>query len=525
MSLPDRSIPWPPADIERERAQFDIWGAWYGGDPEELTRVYGGSSGVARADLKVHSWQYSGGVRGAIGRFFWGAPPTEGQQPTRLHVPLAADIASVNADLLYTEPPTLKVENENDRATQERLERLFTLGMHAPLLEGAELCSPYGGVYERVAWDTDVADHPFLEVIPPDCAIPEWSGPYLKTVTFWKVLSDDDGVYWRHLERHEPGRVYHGLYRGTEDRLGRPMPLADHPDTEKFASRVDSQGGITTGASGLAVQYVPNMRPNRLWRGSPLGRSDYQGSEGLFDGLDEAWSSWMRDLRLAKARLIVPNSFLDSAGRGKGATFDMERELFSGVTALQGGNERFSDMIREIQFDIRFEAHAATIQALSEEIVRAAGFSAQTFGEGPADVAVTATEVQHRERRTFSTRGRKTGYQDQPLARNARTFLEIDRHVFRSKVTPQDVRVIWPDGVQNAPESTARTAQMLHAAKAASTETLVRLVHPDWEKEQVDKEVAKIQAQQPVWDPFAAPDGPRPDGDENPDGAPERPQT
>ena len=64
---------------------------------------------------------------------------------------------------------------------------------------------------------------------------------------------------------------------------------------------------ISTGSPGLAVVYVPNQRPSS-WRNDPLGqhlgRSDLAGVESLMDALDEAYSSWMRDIRLGKARLL-----------------------------------------------------------------------------------------------------------------------------------------------------------------------------------------------------------------------------
>jgi len=505
MPLPDRNIPWPPKETERPRALYDEWGAWYGGDPDELVRVYRGSAGGI--DLKTHPWQYSGGVRGAVGRLFWGAPPTDGQQPTRLHVPLASDIASVNADLLYAEPPSLAIAGDagEDDPTQQRLDILLT-AMHSALIEGAEICSPYGGVFQRLSWNTDVADHIIMEPIVPDCAAPEWAGQYLTAVTFWRVLSDEDGRVWRHLERHEPGRVYHGLYQGTEDKLGRQMALADHPGTERFAQLVDSQGGVTTGAKGLAAEYFPNMRPNRIMRGSPLGRSDYQGVVPLFDSLDETWSALAREIRLAKARMVVPDSFLDNLGRGQGQTFDVDREIYKGVSGmLQQSGQGMQDLIQLIQPAIRIEEHLSGAQALAEQIVRGAGFSAQTFGEGPSDVNVTATEVQHRERRTFSTRSRKLGYQTGPLKRISRAALEMDAHVFPGHgIRPQPVMVQWPDGVQDAPEATARTVQLWAGAQAASTEIRVRAIHPDWHDQQVNDEVARIQAENPVVDPFVA---------------------
>jgi A118 family predicted phage portal protein len=409
-----------------------------------------------------------------------------------LHVPIAGDIAAVSADLLYGEPPTLRVE---DDTTQDRLDEIMVAGLRASLLEGAELCSAYGGVYLRVAWNTAVADYPLVDAIAPDCAAPEWVSGHLRAVTFWRVLSEPtETVVVRHLERHEPGIVYHGLYEGSQDSLGQPVPLTDRPETAHFAAGVGADGGILTGAKRLAVVYIPNMRPHRIIRGTPLGRSDYAGVEHLMDALDEAWSSWMRDIRLGKGRLVVPDAFLTSEGRGSAAAWDADREVYAAVAGLQGANDSFASMMQPVQFAIRVAEHSQTCTELAEQIVRGAGYSAQTFGES-GDLRVTATEVQHRERRSYSTRDRKLEYQTPQLSSFTETVLEVDRHIFNTKVIPQRPTVTWPDGVQDAPEQVAATADLLRRANAASTETLVRIVHPDWDDEQVAEEVQRIQGE------------------------------
>lgn len=502
MPLPDSSVPWPPEDTEQARALFDAWGAWYSGSPEQLARVYGGGGNTAPYGLppRPRPSTFRGGVVGTVARWFWGNPPNQAQRPTRLHVPLAGDIAAVNADLLFGEAPTLATEETGGtRPVQERLDELMTEGgLHSALLEGAEVCAAYGGVYLRVSWDRDLSPFPIVEPIIPDTAAPEWAGQHLRAVTFWRVLSDEgDSRVVRHLERHEPGRVFHGLYEGGQNALGTKVPLTERPETERFAGAVDAQGGISTGAEGLAVVYVPNMRPHRLIRGTPMGRSDYQGVEPFMDALDEAWSSWMRDIRLAKARLVVPDSFLQNLGRGQGSFFDGEQEVYEGVTGLQGANERFSDMISAHQFAIRVDEHSRTCQELTEQIVRGAGFSAQTFGES-RDLAVTATEVTTRERRTYSTRARKIGYWQPALTRLLEVVLQIDRAALGTGITPVRPSLSWPDGVQDSPEQVATTVELLNRARAASTQTLVQIVHPDWDETEVQAEVQRIEeADQP----------------------------
>ncbi|MBB5431340.1 phage portal protein [Nocardiopsis composta] len=499
MPLPDRDAPWPPKSTELPQALYDTWGAWYSGRPDELARVYGGANSANRITPAPRPSQYRGGVVGTVARWFWGRPPNAEQQPSRLHVPLAGDIAATSADLLFGEPPTLAAE---DPATQERLEYLMDEGgMHAALLEGAELASAYGGVFLRVSWNRALAGHPIVEPIAPDCAAPEWAGQHLRAVTFWRVLSEPDAtVVVRHLERHEAGRVFHGLYEGGRDSLGTKVPLTEHPETAGFADAVGPDGGIATGAERIAVEYLPNMRPNRIIRGTPLGRSDYAGVEHLMDALDEAWSSWMRDIRLAKARLVVPEAWLETQGRGQAAMFDVEREFYAPLKMLQGAGDSAGQLMELFQPEIRVAEHAQTCTELSEQIVRGAGFSAQTFGES-RDLAVTATEVTTRERRTYSTRARKIQYAGPRLAALAETALEIDKAQFASKVKPQRPVVTWPDGVQESPTQVATTAELLSRARAASTQTLVQIVHPEWDEAQVAEEVGRIEAadQPPPW--------------------------
>jgi len=84
----------------------------------------------------------------------------------------------------------------------------------------------------------------------------------------------------------------------------------------------------------------------------------------------------------------------------------------------------------------------------------------------------------------------------EPTHRVVVTFLMIDASVFRSGVEPEKPDLEWGDGVSEDPTTVAQTSQLLRAAEAASTETLVRMNHPDWDDDQVTEEVAKIRDDQ-----------------------------
>jgi A118 family predicted phage portal protein len=460
--------------------------AWYAGDPGELASIYTRWQANRPADRPA---QFRGGVVGRAARWFWGQPTPAGEQRSKLHVPLAGDMAGASSDLLFAEPLTLTVD---DPTTQDRLDELAGESLDAQLAEAAEVCAALGGVFLRVAWDRTVSGRPWLAAVHPDAAVPEWSWGRLTAVTFWRRLPTERGPVLRLLERHEPGVILHGLYEGTDDQLGRRVPLTEHPEAAPLAAAVNADSAVETGVDTLTAVYVPNMRPNRTRRGSPLGRSDYQGVEPLMDAADEVYTSWMRDVRLGKARIVVPDSYLENLGPGQGALLDLDREVFVGLNALQRPEDGMQ--ISPQQFAIRVDEHSRTVTDYIRQIVRSAGYSAQTFGEH-ADVAATATEVYARERRSYLTRDKKIRYWRPALADAVETLLAVDAAQFSTRITPERPHVDFGESTTESTLSLAQTAQALRAAEAASTETLVRLTHPDWTGDQVTEETQRIQAE------------------------------
>lgn len=515
MPLPDSGAPWPPTDPTVQIALAD-WDAWYSAEPDRLEARYL-NRGLRELPENRPS-QYRGGVVGRVARWFWGNPTAEGEKRDKIHVPLAGDIARTSSELLFSEPPKLVVEHD---ATQARLDDLVEKGLHATLLEGGEVCGALGGAYPRVVWDDEVSDRPWIGMVHADAAVPTFSYGRLKAVTFWTVVEVEGRVWWRHLERHERGVILNGLYRGSPSDLGKALPLAAHPSTAAMRDVVE------TGAPRhLTASYVPNVRPARAWRNIPTaahwGQSDYQGIEGLLDALDETYSSWMRDIQNGKGRIIVAQSLLDSLGPGKGAAWNEERRVYTGLNMLPRAGD--PNPITDVQFAIRVAEHRDTCRELIEQAVRQAGYSAATFGETGDGAAVTATEIRARERRSMSTRGRKALYWGPAIADITMALLAVESGpLFRvSGLQVEPPRVEFQDSISDGPVELAATAELLRRAEAASTETLVRMQHPDWEDKQVDAEVAAIRDEvaPPMADPFETgsegPPAPRTEGDAGP---------
>ncbi|WP_320069614.1 phage capsid protein [Micromonospora sp. RTGN7] len=486
---------WPPPAHEPAYDAYGDWDAWYVGDPGDLAQVY---RGRATTGGRPRPSQYAGGVVGALSRWLWGTPPRVGERDTRLHVPVPADLAATSAGLLYAEPPALTCDTP---AVQEAVEKLIEAGLYTVLRHAAEVGSVLGDVYLRPVIDREVAPKRAIPTaVSADAAIPVIRWGQLVEVTLWSTVHESSSTVLRLLEHHDvvggAGRITYALHEGTPDELGRAIPLTEHPDVAHLAELLDATGSQPTGLDRLDVVRIPNAGPQRRWRKlGPLkyhGRSDLDGNEPLFDRIDEVWTNWMRDIRLARGRITVPEYMLQSNGPGQGATWDPDREVYSAVNGLPNPA---GEKLTATQFEIRHVEHKATIDALMEVAMRHAGLSSQTMGE-EGDVAMTATEATARERQSFVTRGDRTTTSKPRLADYVEIHLALERIHFGG---PPEERpnVEFGDSVSESPEATARTAQLLSAAGAASTETLVRMVHPDWGDKQVEEEVDRIKGDQP----------------------------
>ncbi|MFJ8054946.1 phage portal protein [Streptomyces sp. NPDC096142] len=489
MPLPTRNVAWPPPYLKPALDSMATWDTWWSGDPDRLESLYGGGSGGYSGGPDPKPIQFSAGVMGRIARWWWGTPTAPGERRTKLHVPIAGDICGGSADLLFSEPPKFKVD---DDPTQKRLDMLSDDGMLATLQTGAEVGAALGGIYLRPVYDLDVADRPWLHATHADRAVPEFTWNRLSAVTFWRVVYEEDGQVWRHLERHEAGVILHGLYQGTAGKLGRAVPLEDHPATEGYASQVNDMGALATGYKNIDVSYIPNQN-SRRWRCSEslgdLGRSDLDGIEPLMDSLDETYASWMRDIRLGKGRIVVPDAYLQSNGPGRGASWNPDQEAFAGINALARSGDGVA--LTVAQFEIRVQEHQGTAEDLINQILRSAGYSGQTFGLG-GDAAVTATEVNARERRSMTTRGRKILRWRPGLAHAIEALLAVDQTVFGSKVKPQSPTIEFEDSVQEDALSLANTVETLTRAQAASVQTKVAMVHPEWDDQMVKAEANRV---------------------------------
>lgn len=509
MPLPRPNSQWPPAPFDVVATALDEAQAWWEGSPSRLADLYDGAPRGASTSLFDLA-----GMRDRLG-WSGGTSGSKSDTPRRVHVPVAADLAAASATLLLPDPASFRLADNggNDKAAERVDLILNNPRMHSAMLEGAETCAALGGTFPRLVWDSDVSDHVWIDFVDADQAIPEFVHGRLTAVLFWRVLySDRADVVLRHFEYHTRGAIHHALYRGSAINVGRRIDLREHPETESIP--VNSEGLIPTRVPGLTAAYIPNVRPNPGWRKlgplRHLGRSDFTdpGIISLMDLVDDAYSSLAREIRLARARLIVSETLVDTGKPGQGSAFDVDREAFLVVA----GSPAQAPVLELKQAMIRVDDHLKAAEAYTREIVRRAGYSPSTLGLAD-DVAMTATEVDAQVRQSVATSKAKVGHWVAGLSELAATAVQLDAQVFRTGAQVSEVEVEFAPPVRESTLQRAQTVLALEQARAVSLATKVAMLHPEWDETRREAEVNAIRAEQSFADPLLL-------GDDEPFAAP-----
>ncbi|PKM78529.1 MAG: hypothetical protein CVU90_01980 [Firmicutes bacterium HGW-Firmicutes-15] len=456
---------WPPDEWAEIYDKYREHSSWYSGNPIQLADYYA---------TKVYSPTKKG--------TFWSQHARE-EVSTRLHIPVATNLASTSASLLFGKPiiPTIS----SNPASQDRLLQLIASGdMNSTLSEAAEYCSALGGVFLKINWDSTISPNPILNIGQPDQSIMDFKHGMLTSVTFHKEVIVDGSVVYRLLERHDSGLITNSLYRGSETKLGSPVALTFLPQTQDLPEVIET--GLTT----LACRYIPNIRPNRLFRGSNLGVSDYAGIEGLMDALDEVYSSWMNDLGLSRSRIIVPQDWLLPTTNGN--YFDINQSVYSPLDMDPEAAAAFKPEM--FQAAIRASEHQQTALELLDRIVTHSGYSPSTYGLKIEGRSESGTALNIRERTTLATREKKIGYWRSNLEDIFYILQQVDYLQLGNKAYPVRPTIEFP-AYQEDDDSLIAAVKSLAESKSASLTTRLKLLHPSWSQAEIEAETLLIQAE------------------------------
>jgi hypothetical protein len=485
----DSKMKWVPENLAKYYEQLQEHSAWYSGDTSELINFYSTGRHTPFAN----------------GRF-WGENIMSKDKRTVVHAPIAGDIATFSANMLFSERPDFVIPEAYERNTETKELIKNTRAMEADsrlneiidqggivdrLLEAGETSASLGGVYLKPTWDTEVADVPILTIAQPDNAIPVFKYGFLVGVIFHKiVMKDAKGKIIRLLEHYKnDGWIENGLYIGDEHTIGHRVPLTYLMETATIQPYINSQ------IDDIICRYVPNKRPHKRFRGSNLGMSDFQGVETLMDSLDLTMTSWIRDIMLGRGRIHVGDSMLKNDGNGN-TSFDAGAEVYVELDVDPSMLGNGTSPITATQFQIRTDEHYKTATELTSKILNMAGYAPQSYGLN-LDGGISTQSHEIRERKTLITKQKKERFFKTAIDDTLQIMLMID-NIHLGNKTPTEFRpnTTFADTLGHDLASVVNTVQTLSNARSASIQTRVEMLHPDWTPEEVSGEVSRIREEE-----------------------------
>jgi A118 family predicted phage portal protein len=474
----------PPAGWSYWWAKYHEWAAWYSGDPEQLLDFY----------TKMATGNDTAQER------FW-ARQERNDRKGIVHMPIAGDIATTGADLLFSEPARLKY----DEATRsgERIKEFIKKNMlNSKLLEAAELGGALSGCILKLDVESELEGIPLLNIITPTQFIPTfWRGRLWEILFFRTVRQEHEGTNYRLFEnRKREGKsliIEYQLRKGTDSKVGEEIELNSIDETKDL----NLEPVIYRNVEGLGCIYVPNKLPNKLAPGSYLGINDYSQCITMMDSLDFTWTSWMRDIELGMAQIFVDEELMQkevtdvNGNTDFFSKFSKFTKAFTKINLTQWrmSGESGAKPIDSVQFAIRTDDHMKTCTELLLEIVNMAGYSPQTFGLGEFGNAQSGTALKIREHKSQKTRNKKAEYWKPAIMELLKQMQNIDKASgLSTNYETEEATVELEDGILNDINETSETIRNLSQARAISIYMKVKLLHPDWDDEKIKEETDRI---------------------------------
>jgi A118 family predicted phage portal protein len=472
------------------------WATWYSGDPNELIKFYAINALNIFDDVSSP-------------QSFWKRINEESSDRDGIvHLPAAGDIASTSSDLLFSESPRIKYDENNESGKRIKL-FLENNGFNNILLEGAELSAALSGCILKLDIDPELEKIPLVSIIAPlQFFATFWRGRLWEVLFYRVVKTQDNGVIYRLFEnRKRVNRslvIDYQLCKGTVDKVGQEVS----PQSIKETQNMNLESVIYNNVDGLGCVYVPNKKPNKLLIGSPLGINDYSGCISLLDSLDFAWTSWMRDIELGMAQIFVDEELLSKSKNDITGELNYLNKfnkltksfMKMNLTNWRMGGETGVKPIEFMQFDIRVDSHQKTTQELLINIINSCGYSPQTFGLGDYGRAESGTALKIREHKSQTTREKKANYWIPEIKRLLLQMqqLDISSELSFSYDIQDDIAIEIEDSITTDSKENSEIIKNLDQAKAISNYQKVKLQHPDWDENKVLEEVENINKEQGI---------------------------
>jgi len=373
-------------------------GIWYSGIEQDILYFY---------ETEAPNFYRSNKASESL-NYFWA---THKDNFRKIHTGYPQLISEKMVDLITSNGYDIVVEGKKQEDLQEKLEAMLKENKFVSMLLGKsiETESWSGGVSWKLSYNPLISEYPIIEVWQPenyDCVVV--SGRIVEDIFY--IYYEKDNTKYRLSEMYgvneEGAYIDYKLYslqhfKGQQNGSWVECNLTDLDVTANLKK-------ITfKGYNKKLSLYKANKLPNSEFRNSVLGESDYSGSYGGFDALDEIASTWIQEFRDGKLNRYFPEEFMATTTNGK-THFPDGFKKDHVVYADSPSDNADKQKIMYNQGEIRVEKHTESFKYWLQIILNNAGLSPLTVGiTGLESIDASAESQQEREKVSIRTRNKK----------------------------------------------------------------------------------------------------------------------
>lgn len=397
----------------------------YGLKIQEYKTWYTGSADLIQDFYKTESHKLiskkgSNASRG----WFWSITPNNPTEDIiKIHTGLPRLISKKMADMVLVNGYSFTIENDTDNNHKYRLEEILRENnFKSKLAYLIETNSWSGGTGLKITLDP-IFDEPLIEVVSPENYEPVIYKNRIIADKFKVKYVVDDIEYELHetygVDREKGSYIKYKLYKLEDNELKEVM-------INSLEETKDLKDTYIKGLNQKLSIYIPNRLPNSDFKSPVLGESDYSGSEGLFNSLDEIYSTYIQEFRDSKLNRYFPSNYLMLDP----ATGEYQKEnamKTNHILYSTGISEDIQGKIIYEQGDLRTEKHEEAYKSTLMSVCNSAGLSPLTLGiTGLESIISSAESQQEREKVSIRTREMKTELLESSLEKLLPLLLNAD---------------------------------------------------------------------------------------------------
>lgn len=383
----------------------------------EYKTLYNGDANDIQSFYQTHGSKLINktGVNASKGWFWSQVASNPTDEVVRIHTGLPKLISSKMADLLLVNGYNITLDGDDNDEKEDRLNEILKANkFKVKLAQLIETASYSGGTALKISIDP-LFNEPLIEVANPDCYQPVvYRNRIIGDKFIVKYYDDEDNEYELHetygVDRDKGSYIKYKLFKvGTDNEDSKQVPLTTLEDTSNLKDIY---------INGLYIklsQYIPNKLPNGILNSTVLGESDYAGVEGLFQSIDEIYSTYLQEFRDSKLNRYFPSNLLildpDTGEYRRENALKSNHILYS-----TGISEEGQGTVEYKQGDLRSEKHELAFKTTLTQLLNAVGLSPLSIGvTGLESIDSSAESQRERERVSIRTRERKAEVLEEAL--------------------------------------------------------------------------------------------------------------